>query len=558
MSKHLLILSTLLMLAVGCKRGADDDMPSQTPVAFTARLDGEEATRAEINTENLTSMGVFACYTGQSDWTESSTSNFMYNQPVEKSASAWTYTPIKYWPNMEGDKLSFFAYAPHSEKVKGFATYGYNSSNATGFPTFSYEPPVNITEQTDLLFAPPLLNKTKGSELSFKMGHVLTHVLFKVKSTSNMTVSKLTVNKGAHSGYLSYNESSYSWASIGEKQTFNYEAEIVVPENTLTDICESFLLPQNAESVSLTFTEEGSATEQTETIALPSSPVWTMNKTVAYTIGIENKTKVSLKVEEWVTAGTTGTMGEEVPTSDYPFTKNGIIYESATKYYLVGPASTACTWGYSNDASGKPEPGWYQWDPAIRICRGFYSFNSYGSAQWRLPNIEELKKIVILQSPGSSYWSITDAGDGKAYKSRAGNVPETSPYSQGHRLICIRDLGSEMTYPTVRVENGFSVVYQNESKAFMSSHQKDLEAKFTFDEARKACNIFNKGNYENWRLPTLSEAILLANFNLLPSTHWVSSGQSIAGDFKVYYTGNGAWSDENPAGLGRLLCVRDY
>lgn len=557
MPKHLLILSLLLTLAVGCKREADDDMPGQTPVAFAARLDGEEATRAGvIDNDKLASMGVFASYTGQSDWTTSSTSNFMYNQPVEKSPDTWTYTPMKYWPNTEGDKLSFFAYAPHADNMAGLTTDGYNSSNATGYPTFRYEPPVDITKQTDLLFAPPLLNKTKGSELSFTMGHVLTHVLFKVKSTSNMTVSKLTVNKGAQLGYLSYDASGYSWTSINGNQAFSYAKSTDVPENTLTDICESFLLPRNAESVTLTFTEDGSNTEQTETIALPSSPVWAMNKTVAYTIGVENKTKITLSVKEWQTGTVNGTIGEE-PSGSYPFTKNGIIYESATKCYLVGPTSTACEWGYSIDANEKPEAGWYQWHSAIRICRGFYSFNSYGKAQWRLPNINELTNIVRLQNPGSSYWSITDAGNGTAYKSRAQFVPETAPYSNGHRLICIRDLGSDITYPTVRKVDGFSVIYVNESKAFM--RQQALSGdKLVFDEANKACQNYNEGNYGNWRLPTLDEAILLANFDLLGSTHWVSTGISIVGNYQSYYTGTGGWKDENAAGLGRPICVRDY
>lgn len=556
MPKHLLILSLLLTLAVGCKREADDDMPGQTPVAFAARLDGEEATRAGvIDNDKLASMGVFASYTGQSDWTTSSTSNFMYNQPVEKPTDTWTYTPMKYWPNTEGDKLSFFAYAPHADKMAGLTTDGYNSSTATGYPKFRYEPPVDITKQTDLLFAPPLLNKTKGSELSFTMGHVLTHVLFKVKSTSNMTVSKLTVNKGAQLGYLSYDESGYSWTSINGNQAFSYAESTDVPENTLTDICESFLLPRNAESVTLTFTEDGSNTEQTETIALPSSPVWAMNKTVAYTIGVENKTKITLSVKEWQTGTVNGTIGEE-PSGNYPFTKNGIIYESATKCYLVGPTSTACEWGYSIDADKNPQKGWYQWHSAIRICRGFYSFNSYGSAQWRLPNIKELTNIVRLQNPGSSYWSITDAGNGTAYKSRGVVVPETAPYSNGHRLICIRDMG-DMTYPTVRVENGFSVVYRDAAKVYM--RQQGRGDWLNYDAAVKYCQDLRQGNYSDWRLPDRGEAELLGDFNLLGSTHWSTTNSSkgkytVCRDYTGGYVNDVTTSEAN----GRPICVRDY
>ena len=32
----------------------------------------------------------------------------MYNQAVEydSKTSAWTYSPVKYWPNRDGDKIS--------------------------------------------------------------------------------------------------------------------------------------------------------------------------------------------------------------------------------------------------------------------------------------------------------------------------------------------------------------------------------------------------------------------------------------------------------------------
>ncbi len=38
---------------------------------------------------------------------------YMWNQKIVKNGSAWTYSPMKYWPATDGDKLSFYAYAPH-------------------------------------------------------------------------------------------------------------------------------------------------------------------------------------------------------------------------------------------------------------------------------------------------------------------------------------------------------------------------------------------------------------------------------------------------------------
>ena len=44
--------------------------------------------------------------------------NFMYNQQVkyDVTQNAWTYAPIKYWPNNDGALVSFYAYAPYFEE----------------------------------------------------------------------------------------------------------------------------------------------------------------------------------------------------------------------------------------------------------------------------------------------------------------------------------------------------------------------------------------------------------------------------------------------------------
>lgn len=46
--------------------------------------------------------------------------NFMFNTKVawNSTASAWEYTPVKYWPNNPGNKVSFFAYAPYVDDIK--------------------------------------------------------------------------------------------------------------------------------------------------------------------------------------------------------------------------------------------------------------------------------------------------------------------------------------------------------------------------------------------------------------------------------------------------------
>ncbi|MBR1542012.1 MAG: hypothetical protein IJ628_05315 [Bacteroidaceae bacterium] len=102
--------------------GTDTDDTDDTPAAWSG-FEGE-------------GFGVFAFYTDNDLYSETAKPNFMYNERVYKSATreatgpefddatkAWTYSPVRYWPNETGvnaesddiDRVSFFAYAPYVE-----------------------------------------------------------------------------------------------------------------------------------------------------------------------------------------------------------------------------------------------------------------------------------------------------------------------------------------------------------------------------------------------------------------------------------------------------------
>lgn len=290
MPKYPLILSLLLVFALGCEREAGEE--EQLPVIFGAAAGAEDETRAGggvIDVGNLASMGVFASYTGQDDWSGATAPNFMYNQLVEKSGT-WTYTPLKYWPNTTGDKLTFFAYAPHTSKVSGLTIATANTT--AGYPTLSYTVPTDAANQIDLLAAVPLKDKTRGSELSFNMGHVLTHVSFKLTSAEAISVTSLTVNAGLAASSLSFTGDSYAWDLGSDATTTNFSATTPtsVEAGTQTDIGNFFLLPQNATSITLTYTASGGGGgggSQTVTQDLPTEPAWEMGKTIVYTLSID-------------------------------------------------------------------------------------------------------------------------------------------------------------------------------------------------------------------------------------------------------------------------------
>ncbi|MBQ1275710.1 MAG: hypothetical protein IIY15_00705, partial [Flavobacteriales bacterium] len=103
------------MLMVGCsKDSSNGEVPAGNAINFSTYLGRDVQVRSGIlDDNNLSDFGVFASYTKSEDWTAESGFNFMFNQFVKKVGDAWNYTPKKYWPTKQGEKISFWAYAPY-------------------------------------------------------------------------------------------------------------------------------------------------------------------------------------------------------------------------------------------------------------------------------------------------------------------------------------------------------------------------------------------------------------------------------------------------------------
>ena len=130
MKKYLTLIAGALMIAA-CSND-DATMNEATnlkgAIAFSAATENLTSvmTRAgswEIGDDEALKdkgFGVFAFYTGKVDYENMTvTPDFMWNQKVIGTGTApnliWTYNPVKYWPNEEDDKISFFAYAPYQQ-----------------------------------------------------------------------------------------------------------------------------------------------------------------------------------------------------------------------------------------------------------------------------------------------------------------------------------------------------------------------------------------------------------------------------------------------------------
>lgn len=354
--KHLPALALGLLLAA-CS--AEDGVPGvaqagDCPIGFSTTVEDAQTRSGALATGNLLSTGVFAYYTGSSDFATTYTPNFMYNQEVKRSSASapWTYAPVKYWPNNPDDKITFFAYAPYVEETSD-SNPSFQPVTDTGYPAFVYTVPAKDNDQTDLLVSiPPLMNQTYGlnnGKVSFTMAHALTRVSVYVKSGDNVpgkqvTAFSMQATKKATLTFRAptpdYNK-YISWYYLNPIEMITVSASAALPfavpavkdeEKLLADF---FFLPaarinESSHKFSITYTTAGTAgngqSAPVQTVVLNNQPLpsmdkWEVGAYVSYTFLIEKqKLTVTTSVHPtWSDAGTGTVTGSVVIT----YTENG-------------------------------------------------------------------------------------------------------------------------------------------------------------------------------------------------------------------------------------------
>lgn len=190
--KKSIFLGIIALAAVSMTSCSNDEVtlayPQDDAIEFGTYLGRDALTRGVVlDNKNLANFGVFASYTGETDWASKDGYNFMYNQFVEKSGSDWVYSPKKYWPTNKGDKISFFAYAPYATGAANGITV-VSGNAATDAPVINYTIAAgNLENQADFV-ADVLMNQVKegtgssidsdGRVVSFQLLHELTRLGF--------------------------------------------------------------------------------------------------------------------------------------------------------------------------------------------------------------------------------------------------------------------------------------------------------------------------------------------------------------------------------------------
>ena len=186
--KKILFFAAAAIMMVSCSNDqVVSKMPQDNAINFGMYFGRDAQSRAAImTTDDLKeqSFGVFAYYTDNSNYTEgASTPNFMFDQNVKWNGSAWAYSPLKYWPNETADRLSFFAYAPHTSEPNGNIALaaGFDNASASA-PSITYTLNADQSKHVDLLWAAPHYNLPKQTitgDVKFIFKHAMSRIGFK-------------------------------------------------------------------------------------------------------------------------------------------------------------------------------------------------------------------------------------------------------------------------------------------------------------------------------------------------------------------------------------------
>ena len=226
MRRFFIVLAFALLASCSTLVDLDDAGKEQgkaSPVAVGFEAYVTRATKAgqtgDLTTDNLKTagFGVLGYSSNGIPFNERLTPDFMYNQPVTCPAGTWTYDPIKYWPNEENDRVSFFAYAPFVEVTPATGLVaaepesgilGLSHYLAEGDPQVWYRTTLTPGKDVDLCWGLPFLNQAKqhtNERLQFEFHHALSQLNVQIDAdmdVASQTTTRVYIRSVTFTGFM--------------------------------------------------------------------------------------------------------------------------------------------------------------------------------------------------------------------------------------------------------------------------------------------------------------------------------------------------------------------
>lgn len=190
-----LLASSSLLFTACC----EDHAPVNTTltdqsISFAPYIEQTRARVADVTTLKTDGFRVWISHNnGDTFNRETDDVSYLYNEDVQFSMplDAWDYTNKRFWPTDEA-KLSFFALANGGNYL-----ITEHTKSSVGAPVYTFETPVAISDQVDLLAAQDLDKVKTTNKVSFNFQHMLSKITFTAHAdlpeNSSATLKKVEV-----------------------------------------------------------------------------------------------------------------------------------------------------------------------------------------------------------------------------------------------------------------------------------------------------------------------------------------------------------------------------
>ena len=320
--------------------------------------------------ENLKSFNLYA-YLNDDAQFMNDTKVSLDEEKSDENNKVWSYSPIKYWPNNEGDYISFYGYALYNNNGD-FTNFTINKLKQSA--SFSYELPAatsndeevknDAEKQPDLIFSitPEQKKKAINGKVNLVFHHALSAILFKMGNMpEGVVITDISLKSVSTSGDCTYSlveedgemNMVFKWSGQNEDgnytQTFNKTKTTESGEVLITGNEQLFMMiPQNLDEAILEISFK--VGEKTHVLQSPLNledfpQSW--NADTKYTYVISTSEMVDVEIDDLCTA----TVKSDVKIQNTGFS-DAYLRATVVGYWVNQAGIIVEPWSFEDDTKG--------------------------------------------------------------------------------------------------------------------------------------------------------------------------------------------------------------